>query len=104
MTSRGTIQREKVYVRGNCERCNEADALVYECGEQLYCASCTREYIRENPRPQLCDKCGSEQMVFRDPSHRRNEYLCFGCHVEAGTKIRSTVVARAVRQLSENEK
>ena len=102
-TPRGTIQREKIYVYGTCEQCGEADVLVYECGDKLYCAEHTRQYAREFPRPQLCDKCGSDNIVFRDPSHRRNEYLCWDCHVEVGTTIRDTVTARAARNLAQKD-
>lgn len=99
MTSRGTVHREQQYVYADCEykECAEINALVYECGESLYCAEHTRWYAQDNPRPQLCDKCGSEQLVFRDPSHRRNEYLCWDCHVAAGTQVRDSVTGRMLR-------
>ena len=66
--TRGTIQRDKVYVYGTCERCQEANALVYECGEQLLCAEHSRQYARSHPLKPYCDRCMKQDKVFRDPS------------------------------------
>jgi hypothetical protein len=94
--TRGTIQRDQVYVYGTCEQCQEANALVYECGEQLLCAEHSRQYTRLHPLKPYCDRCGKQEKVFRDPSHRRNEYLCMGCHADDGFLIRDSVTGRAV--------
>jgi hypothetical protein len=94
--TRGTIQRDQVYVYGTCEQCQEANALVYECGEQLLCAEHSRQYARSHPLKPYCDRCGKQEKVFRDPSHRRNEYLCMGCHADDGFLIRDSVTGRAV--------
>ena len=94
--TRGTIQRDKVYVYGTCERCQEANALVYECGEQLLCAEHSRQYARSHPLKPYCDRCMKQDKVFRDPSHRRNEYLCMSCHADDGFLIRDSVTGRAV--------
>jgi hypothetical protein len=94
--TRGTIQRDQVYVYGTCERCQETNALVYECGEQLLCAEHSRQYARSHPLKPHCDRCGKQEKVFRDPSHRRNEYLCMGCHADDGFLIRDSVTGRAV--------
>ena len=94
--TRGTIQRDKVYVYGTCEQCQEANALVYECGEQLLCAEHSRQYARSHPLKPYCDRCMKQDKVFRDPSHRRNEYLCMSCHADDGFLIRDSVTGRAV--------
>lgn len=94
--TRGTIQRDQVYVYGTCERCQEANALVYECGEQLLCAEHSRQYARSHPLKPYCDRCMKQDKVFRDPSHRRNEYLCMSCHANDGFLIRDSVTGRAV--------
>ena len=94
--TRGTIQRDQVYVYGTCEQCQEANALVYECGEQLLCAEHSRQYARSHPLKPYCDRCGKQEKVFRDPSHRRNEYLCMSCHANDGFLVRDSVTGRAV--------
>jgi hypothetical protein len=94
--TRGTIQKDQVYVYGTCERCQETNALVYECGEQLLCAEHSRQYAHSHPLKPYCDRCGKQEKVFRDPSHRRNEYLCMGCHADDGFLIRDSVTGRAV--------
>jgi len=97
--TRGTIQRDQVYVYGTCEQCQEANALVYECGEQLLCAEHSRQYARSHPLKPYCDRCGKQEKVFRDPSHRRNEYLCMGCHADDGFLVRDSVTGRAVLEV-----
>ena len=97
--TRGTIQRDNVYVYGTCEQCQEANALVYECGEQLLCAEHSRQYARSHPLKPYCDRCGKQEKVFRDPSHRRNEYLCMGCHADDGFLVRDSVTGRAVLEV-----
>ena len=97
--TRGTIQRDQIYVYAQCEHsgCDEQNALVYECGDSLLCAWHMREYARANPVKQSCDRCGSQKNVVRDPSHRRNEYLCFSCHEETGFFAKDSVTSRAIR-------
>lgn len=97
--SKGTIQREQIYVYDTCAVCNEQNVMVYECGDQLMCAEHTRVWVRKNPTKQTCDKCGTDELVFRDPGHRRNEYLCFACHRENGFVPSNTVVFRAVKEI-----
>ena len=92
----GTIQREKIYVYDTCQQCGEQNALVYECGDQLLCAEHSRQYARNNPLLPYCDRCGKQDKVVRDPSHRRNEYLCMSCHTDDGFFIRDSVTGRAV--------
>jgi hypothetical protein len=96
--TRGTIQREQVYVYDTCQQCNEQNVLVYECGEQLLCAEHSRQYARSHPLPQYCDRCGKEDKVVRDPGHRRNEYLCMSCHADDGFLIHDSVTGRAVKE------
>lgn len=76
----GTDSREMRWVKGVCAWCSDADVLVYVCGDDLRCAGCTREWVKEHPTVQACDSCGSTGNVWRDPLHRRNEYLCIKCH------------------------
>jgi hypothetical protein len=97
--NKGTIQRDKIYVYDTCAVCSEQNVLVYECGDSLMCAEHARVWMRQNPRKQLCDKCGTDELVFRDPGHRRNEYLCFSCHRENEFVPRNTVVFRAIKKI-----
>lgn len=92
---RGTIQRDKHYVYATCERCSAQDVLVYERGDMLLCAEDTRRWIAANPAKQACDRCGDTRNVLRDPSHRRNEYLCTSCHTDDGFVATDTVTGRA---------
>jgi hypothetical protein len=94
---RGTIQRDKHYVYGTCETCREENVLVYENADKLLCAEHTRQYIHNNPTKQGCDRCNADKNVFRDPSHRRNEYLCLECHRADGFVPNNTVVYRAMK-------
>jgi hypothetical protein len=75
----GTDSRLKRWVRGDCV-CGVSDVLVYEAGDDLLCADCRRAWAVLNPRAQACDNCGDTGNVWRDPLHRRNEYLCIKCH------------------------
>ena len=99
--TRGTIQREHIYVRGNCEAdaCKETDTLIYECGDKLFCAEHTRQYARQNPPQPVCDRCGAQRNVVRDPGHRRNEYLCFRCHEADGFMPSDSVTGRTIKNL-----
>jgi ribosomal protein S27E len=105
--TQGTVQRDKIYVYHDCQftGCPEKETLVYLCGDELYCAQHTREYVRKNPVKPQCDRCGNETKVFRDPSHRRNEYLCINCHLDDGFLARDSVTERAVLEaLKKDEK
>lgn len=96
--TRGTIQREQVYVYDTCAKCSEQNVLVYECGELLLCAEHARQHARVNPPKPVCDRCGKQEKVVRDPAHRRNEYLCMSCHADDGFLIRDSVTGRAVKE------
>lgn len=76
----GTDSMIERWVRGTCQACGEEDALLYACAGRLVCASDYRAYAVEHPTSQSCDRCGSTGNVWRDPLHRRNEYLCIKCH------------------------
>jgi len=95
--TRGTIQRDNVYVYDTCQKCQEPNVLVYEYDGKLLCAEDSRQYIRTQPHVPFCDRCGKQDRVVRDPSHRRNEYLCMDCHIETGFMIVDTVTNRVVR-------
>lgn len=97
----GTNQREQVYVYGTCLVCAEANVLVYELDDNLLCAEHYRDKTRHIKRVTPCDKCGGDNAV-RDPSHRRNEYLCWSCHEANGFVIDNSVVKRAIVSLVNN--
>lgn len=97
---KGTVQRDKIYVYSSCELCSSGEqVLVYECNDQLVCASHVREYIKANPAVQSCDRCHKPGALVRDPTHRRNEYLCLACHREDGFIINTSITAKAVREV-----
>ena len=77
---KGTVSQLGVWVRGTCGACGEKDALLYEAADRLVCASDYRSWSAAHPTTQACDSCGSTGNVWRDPLHRRNEYLCIKCH------------------------
>lgn len=95
--TRGTVQRDNVYVYDVCEKCQEPNVLVYEYEGKLLCAEDSRQHIRRQPHVPFCDMCGKQDRVVRDPSHRRNEYLCMDCHVATGFMIVDSVTNRVVR-------
>lgn len=95
--TQGTVQRDNVYVYGTCQKCQEPNVLVYECDGKLLCAEDSRQYIRKQPHVPFCDMCGKQDRVVRDPSHRRNEYLCMDCHIKTGFMIVDSVTNRVVR-------
>ena len=97
----GTNQREKVYVYGTCLVCSESNVLVYELDNNLLCAEHYRDRTRNIKRITPCDKCGSGNAV-RDPSHRRNEYLCWSCHEKNGFAVDNSIVKRAIVSLVNN--
>ena len=94
--TQGTIQKDKLYVYGTCVTCSEENVLVYSAADNLICAYCYRDWARNQPHVPFCDKCGKQDRVVRDPSHRRNEYLCMSCHADDGFLIRDSVTGRAV--------
>jgi hypothetical protein len=95
--TQGTIQRDKLYVYGTCVTCNEENVLVYNAADNLICAYCYREWARVQPKDPVCDRCGKHDKVVRDPSHRRNEYLCFSCHADDGFLPADTATYRAFK-------
>ena len=98
MTS-GTVQREQIYVYDTCSLCGDTNVLVYLLDEQLICARDYRSIVQTRKQIQHCDKCGAPNAV-RDPSHRRNEYLCWPCHGKDGFIIRDSVVKRAIAAIN----
>ena len=97
----GTNQREQMYVYGVCSLCAESNVLVYELDDNLLCAEHYRDRTRHIKRVTPCDKCGGDNAV-RDPSHRRNEYLCWSCHEANGFVINNSVIKRAIVSLVNN--
>ncbi|NDA95797.1 MAG: hypothetical protein EBY03_06690 [Actinobacteria bacterium] len=97
--TRGTIQREQVYVYDTCSLCGDTNVLVYEIDDKLVCASDYREITFTRKKIQHCDRCGAENAV-RDPAHRRNEYLCWTCHQTDGFAINNSVVKRAIATIN----
>lgn len=101
--TKGTVQREQIYVYGTCSLCSETNVLVYEHDEQLVCANDYRTLVRKIRYTTTCDNCGSGNAV-RDPSHRRNEYLCWQCHMQNGFVVNNTVIKRALVSMISNFK
>jgi len=97
--TRGTIQREQIYVYDTCSSCGDTNVLVYEIDDKLVCASDYREITFTRKKIQHCDRCGAENAV-RDPAHRRNEYLCWTCHQTDGFAINNSVVKRAIAAIN----
>lgn len=76
----GTCSRVGQWVVGDCA-CGAVDTLVYDIDPGvLSCAGCYRVWSLAHPPKQACDECGDDGNVWRDPVHRRNEYLCIKCH------------------------
>lgn len=84
MRREGTSFADERIVRGDCENagCQETGVLLYShsSDDALLCPDCSRRRARANPIPQTCDECGATGNVWRDPVHRRNEYLCINHH------------------------
>lgn len=99
--TQGTSQREHNYVYDTCSVCQESNVLVYELNNSLLCAEHYRDKTRLIKRATPCDKCGADNAV-RDPSHRRNEYLCWSCHQENGFVVNDSVIKRAIVSLVNN--
>lgn len=93
--TRGTVQREQIYVYGTCDLCGDTNVLVYERDEKLVCAEDSRKIAQTKKFIQPCDNCGQPNAI-RDPSHRRNEYLCWSCHEgNGGYNVKDSVIKRA---------
>lgn len=67
--------------RGTCTRCQAEDEVL----DDDLCAECRRKSAnrRQGQMSYPCDRCGAEE-AFRDPAHRRDEYLCAAHHLENG--------------------
>ena len=51
------------------------------------CAPCYRVQAQAQTfEGTPCDKCGGKP-AFRNPGHRRNEYLCIACQIASGEKF-----------------
>ena len=97
--TQGTIQREGKYVYGTCSSCSDANVLVYQIDDRLVCAEDYRQIVRTYNYVQPCDRCEATPAM-RDPSHRRNEYLCWDCHTGDGFVVGTSVVKRAIEAIS----
>lgn len=97
--TRGTVQKEQIYVYDTCALCGDTNVLVYLIDDKLVCASDYRKITYTRKKVQHCDICGAENAV-RDPAHRRNEYLCWDCHQKDGFVIRNSVVKRAIAAIN----
>ena len=95
----GTVQREHKYVYGDCSLCSDTNVLVYLVDNKLVCAEDYRKIVRTFNYVQHCDKCDATPAM-RDPSHRRNEYLCWSCHTGNGFVVDNSVVKRALTAIS----
>lgn len=96
--TKGTVQRDKQYVRSTCEQCGATDVLVYELDAKLICAEDYRKAVRNIKFVTACDQCGATPS-FRDPAHRRNEYLCAACHSKNDFYTNNSVVKRTLVQI-----
>lgn len=76
--------------RGDCPRCGEEDALLYETDhtddDTRLCPQCVRRASRLVKRWTVCDN-GDGRPAWRNPKTRRNEYLCGPCHVASGDGV-----------------
>lgn len=99
----GTIQRDKIYVYDTCAECSEKEVLVYDADSKLLCAYCYRTWTRKQTRTTTCDRCGNTAKVFRNPKHRRNEYMCLACHIDDGFYPEDSATYRAFKQTATKE-
>lgn len=97
--TKGTVQREQIYVYDTCTSCGDTNVLVYLLNERLLCAEDYRQEVRKLDFVQHCDRC-DQAPAMRDPSHRRNEYLCWDCHTGDGFVVDNSVVRRAITAIS----
>ena len=104
---RGTVSRIQRYVRGDCGRCDEKNALLYDPKtgndeDPLICASCSRKRAMAAPKIQEeCDN-GDGRPAWRDPLSGKNEFFCAQCHAANGTVFQNrwSEKARESRVLS----
>lgn len=101
--TKGTVQRDGIYVYDTCTLCGDTNVLVYSIDDNLYCANDYRKIVRTFQFIQTCDRC-DKTPAMRDPSHRRNEYLCWDCHTETGFVVGNSVVKRAISAISHSAK
>ena len=76
--------------RGRCTHADhtelpgeDQDNLIIQDG---LCAPCARVVAFSKPKAEFsypCDNCGNDG-AFRDPLHRKDEYLCEACHRRTG--------------------
>jgi hypothetical protein len=74
---------------GPCAQCGAGNLQrIYTSQDGCpLCASCYRSTAKAAPSTvTLCDKCGNGP-AFRNPGHRRNEYLCRDCHAATGEPV-----------------
>jgi len=67
------------------EGCPNASGRVLLGQDDPRCADCRSKSAKRHQAEMFypCDICGAEQ-AFRDPAHRRDEYLCVDCHKANG--------------------
>jgi hypothetical protein len=97
--TQGTNQREQRYVYDTCSSCGDTNVLVYELDEKLMCSDDYKKLTANVRFVQHCDRCDYPSSV-RDPSHRRNEYLCSTCHEQDGFLVRTSITKRALVALT----
>lgn len=102
------MSRVGQWVRGDCP-CGAADVLVYETfwHPELVCAECARAGSVLGSGAygaQPCDACGAAGAVWRDPSHRRNEYFCVSHHAPDALVARPALEARVSKPLGTRER
>lgn len=86
--TRATCDCEHCHL-GPCGVCNEGNLLkMYDLGGEKVCASCYRAAVSgtRGRDAQPCDGCGALG-AWRNPRHRRNEYLCSDCHRSSGEPV-----------------
>lgn len=77
---------------GPCAVCGATDLQKMQddpLGETAdkICVPCYRVRVKRTPpTTTACDTCGAPN-AFRNPKHRRNEYLCMPCHLKTGESI-----------------
>lgn len=96
--SKGTVQREQIYVYDTCSSCGDTNVLVYELDDKLVCANDYRKAVCNNRYVTPCDICGAPNAM-RDPIHRRNEFLCWDCQQKNGFIIKDSVIRRALASM-----
>ena len=97
--TKGTVQREQIYIYDTCSLCGDTNVLVYEIDDKLVCANDYRQITYTRKKVQLCDECGAENAL-RDPAHRKNVYLCWTCHGKNGFAVNNSVVKRALAAIN----